>query len=193
MVVSSACINVATITQAVIAARLPPPGVSVEVMTGPLEERGQEVGEPARMLSVDGHLRAHAGTQRRHARIAGIDEYAYLHPLHDLDPVAARVLRRQKREFLRGRRTHALHGSVPADSGVSVDAYAGLLTGPHVGELSLLRRGVDPDVMSIHEVERGGRGRQKLARSNGRHVGHYAGKGRHHDGVKELALRFGNL
>jgi len=34
MVVSSACINVATITQAVIAARLPPPGVSVEVTTG---------------------------------------------------------------------------------------------------------------------------------------------------------------
>ena len=34
---------------------------------------------------------------------------------------------------------------------------------------------------------------KKLAPGNGRHVGHYAGKGRRHDGVEQLALRFGNL
>src|SRR5271156_6428401 len=103
MVVSSACISVARITQAVIARRLPPPVTVSKFTAPPLKKRGQEVGHPPRMSGIDIDLGAHSCTQRRHVPVAYVYTYAELDPLHDFDPVTAGVLCGQKRELLRGR------------------------------------------------------------------------------------------
>ena len=74
---------------------------------------GQEVRQTAGVTGIDADLDAHAGSQRRQAGFAGIDAHAQWNALHDFDPVAARVLRRQELKFLRRGRADALDGAVP--------------------------------------------------------------------------------
>src|SRR5204863_1646421 len=68
-------------------------------------------------------------------------------PLHDLDEVARRVLRRQKRERLTGAHREAGDASfVFAAAAVHIDLAAHALADPQVGELRLLEISVDPNL-----------------------------------------------
>ena len=64
------------------------------------EEVGDEVRQAARMAGVDVDHDAHAAAQRRLA-LGIVDRHAHRDALHDLDPVAGGVLRRQQREARR--------------------------------------------------------------------------------------------
>ena len=97
------------------------------------------------MAGVDLDRRAHADAQGRIALLAhhrGADRDA----LHDLDPIAGRVLRRQHGE-LRARRlgercdfAGALH------VGIGVDRDGDRLADAHARELGLLEVGLDPEI-----------------------------------------------
>jgi hypothetical protein len=63
------------------------------------------------MAGVDVDLDAHPGAQGRQILIARIDPYPHRNALDNLHPIAAGILSGQKRELLRSRRTHALHGA----------------------------------------------------------------------------------
>src|SRR5690348_4846928 len=99
MVVSSDCMRVASITQRVMPPRLGVLGLSSSAIAAPSSENGPAAG----MAGVNTDLHAHPGAQRGQIAVAGIDGHAQRDALHDLHPVAARVLRRQQRELLRRR------------------------------------------------------------------------------------------
>ena len=113
--------------------------------------------------------------------------------LDDLDPVAAGVLRRQQRKFLRRGRAHAFDDAVPFQVRISIDGDGGRLAGPNVGQLGLLRRRIDPHMIGVDQEE-GRRGcGQIFAGRDRRHTGDGAGERRLYDGMIELPLRFVDL
>jgi hypothetical protein len=73
--------------------------------------------EAARVAGIDVDLDAHPGAQRRQILVAGIEAHAHRHALHDLDPIAAGVLRRQQRELLRRGRADAFDTPCHSRSG----------------------------------------------------------------------------
>src|SRR5258705_4156105 len=103
---SSACINVASITVAVIIGRLNTPLLgSALAMSGP-EDRGDvtpQFRQRALVAGIDRDPDTHAGAQRDTVR--GLAEgKANRYPLHHLDPVAGGILRRQQGEYRTARR-----------------------------------------------------------------------------------------
>src|SRR5471030_418091 len=103
MVVSSACMITARITQAVMAPRLATLGgragatglaMRLPVAAEPLVD---EIRETASMTGVDIDGDAHADAQRRFA-VHVLDAHAHRDALNDLHPIAGGVLRRQQRE-----------------------------------------------------------------------------------------------
>ena len=50
-------------------------------------------------------------------------------------------------------RAHAFDAAVPLQVRIGVDCHRGRLPGTHIGELGLLRRGIDPDVIDVHQIE----------------------------------------
>src|SRR5882724_4485588 len=103
IVVSSACMTVARITHTVIAAGFVP--------------------------GIDIDLDAHPRAQRWPVLVAGVEANAHRDTLHDFHPVAARVLRRQEREFLRRGRADALNGPVPFRIRIRVHRHRDRLSG----------------------------------------------------------------
>ena len=134
---------VASITQTVIAARLRHRCCAHRShhASSPdaAEQRSQEVRQASRMTGVDIHFNAHPGPQRRQIRIACVDAHAHGDALHDLDPVAAGILCRQKRELLRRRGADALNDAVPLQARIGVDRHRGRLPRPHICQLRLFR------------------------------------------------------
>src|ERR1700733_2956906 len=110
------------------------------------------------MTSIDIDLDTHAGAQRRQFLVAGIDAHAHRHALHDLHPIAAGILRRQQREFLRRRGTDALHGAVPDGVRISINRHRDRLPGLHISQLRFFRIGADPEMIGVDEIERSRRG-----------------------------------
>src|SRR5487761_353160 len=98
IVVSSDCMRVASITQRVMPPRWGVLGLSSSAIPVPSSENGPA----ARVAGMDADLDTHPGAQRRQITVAGVDGHPQRDPLHDLHPVAARVLRGQQRELLRG-------------------------------------------------------------------------------------------
>src|SRR5947207_1819072 len=101
MVLSSTCISVAIIAQTVMMPRCETSDAAADgAGGGPVAALmgSEEVGERAPMLGVDVDDDAHAGAQRRIVGLA-VDPHLHGNALHDLHPVAARILRRQQREF----------------------------------------------------------------------------------------------
>src|SRR5580704_7045528 len=78
---------------------------------------GQEMRQSSRMAGVDVDFDPHPGAQGRQILIGRVDSHPHRNALDDLHPIAAGILSGQKREFLRSRRTHALHGAGPCVSG----------------------------------------------------------------------------
>src|SRR5512143_1838549 len=94
IVVSSACMMVASITDTVMKPRLTASGVVAalaELTPSRCSER--EAQQPPAMAGVDFDQRAQAGTQFRHAR-RRVEPDAHRYPLCDLHPVAGGILRR---------------------------------------------------------------------------------------------------
>ena len=120
------------------------------------EERFQKVRKAALMTGIDAQLDAHADTQLRFSRRIG-DADPHRDPLHDLDPVAAGILRRQQGEFLRRRRAHALDDTVPFEIRIGVDFDRRLLSRTDIGQLGFFRAGLNPDVLGRYDVEGSGR------------------------------------
>src|SRR6266702_5038939 len=110
------------------------------------EQLGQRA--PVRGIDVDGD--AHAGAQDRIVRLA-VDADAHRDALDYLDPIAARVLRRQDRELGAARRADALDGAGPYPARVGIDEDPDRIAGFHMSEVGFLDVGVDPHVVGRDE------------------------------------------
>src|SRR6267154_1800605 len=142
---SSACIRVASITVAVIIARLMTPLLAgVPAISGP-EDRGHvapQLAERALMTGIDRDLDAHAGAQREAVRDLA-EGKANRYALHDLDPVAGSILRRQQGEDRSARRGQCRYLAGDGRFAIGVDGEARRITFPHIGEISLPDVGLD--------------------------------------------------
>src|ERR1700730_3314561 len=164
MVVSSACMTTARMTQAVIAGRLIGKlAAAPSAMAGlrGAEPSGQEGRQTPFMAGIDVDLDAHSNPQRRLAGLV-VDADAHRNALHHLDPVAAGILGRQQREARRRSRADAVDGAGPSLARISVDLDRHLLAGPDIGQFGFLWTGLDPDVIGRDDVEAGRRRREVL-------------------------------
>ena len=76
---------------------------------------------------------------------AAVDHDLDRHPLHHLDEVAGRILRRKGGEFGARAELDAVDMAAQIERRIGVDLDPDRLPGPHVGELALLEVGGDPD------------------------------------------------
>jgi len=111
--------------------------------------------QSSRMAGVDVDFDAHPGAQGRQILIARVDPYSHRNALDNLHPIAARILSGQKREFLRSRRTHALHGAAPLRVGIRIHGHQRGLAWADISQLSFLRVGDDPSVIRCDEIKSG--------------------------------------
>ena len=93
---------------------------------------------------VDRDVGAHAGAQAGHVLI-GVEAEAQRNALHDLDPIAAGVLRRQDRELRAGAGRDRTDGAMPFPAGERVDRHRRGQAGVNVGQVGFLRVAVDPE------------------------------------------------
>src|SRR3984893_5004060 len=123
MVLSSACISVAIIAHTLMMKRCEPSASrspDLGLGTAAALMASEYVGERAPVFGVDVDVHAHAGAQRRIVGLA-LDLPPHADALHDLHPIAARVLRRQQRELGAARGADALDRSRPGAVGIRVD------------------------------------------------------------------------
>src|SRR6202040_4262259 len=92
----------------------------------------EQLGQRAAMAGIDLNRDAHAGPQLKLFRLR-IDADPHRNALADLDPVAARVLRRQDREFRTGSWSDARHGAGPDMAGIAIDPDFRPVAGLHMG------------------------------------------------------------
>src|SRR5262245_22241356 len=136
MVVSSACMMVASITQTVM---MPRWGTALLILLSshasrcPMRllfrrdrRRAEERPQAAAMAGIDRDVDAHAGGQPGSACLV-LDGELHRHALHHLHPVAGGVLRRQDREFGTGRRAHARDLGLPGLVRIGINAHLGLI------------------------------------------------------------------
>ena len=76
------------------------------------------------------------------------------HPLHDLDVVAGRVLRRQQREGGAAAGLEALHLAAEDMAGICVDIDVDRIADPHLADLGFLVIGGDPDLIRHQRHQR---------------------------------------
>src|SRR6202040_388597 len=92
----------------------------------------EQLGQRAAMAGIDLNRDAHAGAQLKLFRLR-IDTNPHRNALADLDPVAARVLRRQDRKFRACGGSDALHLAGPDMAGIAVDPDFRPIAGLHMG------------------------------------------------------------
>src|SRR5260370_2116379 len=112
MVLSSACIRVATMAQTVTMPRWATADLCGCVAAKAIARRSEQLGQRAPVPGIDVDGDAHAGAQDRIVRLA-IDADAHRDALDDLDPITARVLRRQDRELRPAPRPDPLPAAPP--------------------------------------------------------------------------------
>ena len=84
--------------------------------------------------------------------LLGIERDAHRHALHDLDPVAGRILRRQEREGRTGTGAEAGDRAVEEQArAVQVGGESHRLANPHALELRLLEVRIDPHLIERHD------------------------------------------
>ena len=162
--------SVARITQAVIAARLPPPQLgagAAAAITTPVamaEQRRRKCGKPrAWPVSTSTSTLMPARSGGRFLSLVSTRTRIGTR-CTTLTQLPLVFCAGSKREFLRRRRADALDRAVPFDVGIGVDRDRDRLAGPHIGQLGLLRSGVDPDMIGVDEKECRRRGREIFAR-----------------------------
>src|SRR5947207_1910976 len=99
------------------------------------------------MAGVDTDFDAHPRSQWWPAHIAVIDPHAHGNALDDLDPIAAGVLGREQREFLRRCWADALDSAPPFEVRISVHRHRDRLPALHICELGLFWISIDPDMI----------------------------------------------
>src|SRR3546814_6952148 len=84
--------------------------------------------------------------------------YNKLHrqPLHHLDPVAGRILRREQRKAVPGARAETLHMSLEFKVGKSIDFELGMLAEAHIAQLLFLEVAFYPKALSDQSDHRHG-------------------------------------
>src|SRR5882757_2330895 len=110
----------ARMTQAVMAPRLWTRGVSATGVAGPVEQLADHGRQAAGMTGIDVDDDAHADPELRLPREIG-EVHDHRDALHDLDPVAGRVLRREHREAGARSRADAADHAFPLDTGIGID------------------------------------------------------------------------
>ena len=130
---------------------------------------------PRRPVSIS--TKALMPARRRRRSWPGRELDAHRHALHDLDPVAGRVLRRQDGELRAGAGADGADRADPLLVGKRVDRDGDGLAAAHVGEVGLLGVGVDPHVLAADDAEHGRAGRQEAPHLDARHLRRHAGDG----------------
>src|SRR6266481_813354 len=98
--------------------------------------------------SSDRHRR-HDRNPKGHWNVRGdaaVDNDFYRNALHDLDEISGRVFRWEGGEFRAGAALDAVDMAAHVERRISVDPYFDRLPRPHVGQLSFLEVGRDPDL-----------------------------------------------
>jgi hypothetical protein len=144
------------------------------------------VWKAPRMTGIDIDLDTHPGPQRRQIAVACVDAHPHRDTLHDLHPVTAGVLRRQKREFLGRGRADAFNGAPPLHIRIGIHRHRHRLPWADIRQFRFLGVRVDPDMIGRDEIEGGGRCREIFAKCNRRHICHNARERRPDDSVGKL-------
>ncbi|KAG1388314.1 hypothetical protein G6F59_016012 [Rhizopus arrhizus] len=119
---------------------------------------GRRARQHFALLVAQAHFGLHrqADAQRVLGQLLGIDGDAHRHALHDLDPVAAGVLRRQQRERRAGAQAQALDAALVLHvTGVQVGLQLHFLAQAHVAQLGFLEVGLDPHLLGRHHGHQG--------------------------------------
>src|SRR5579871_287828 len=181
---------VESIAYSIVASTVAPASRMRERGAAVIDARSAAAAEPAIEAGVRARVdldrRAHAVAQRR---VAGVPLQLDAHrdALHDLDPVAGGILRRQQRELRAGRLRDALDAATPAVLAVGVDVDVDRLAGAHPLEVGLLEVRLDPDRAVGDDRERGAADLDAAA--DLRQVARDAGLRRADLGVCEVELR----
>src|ERR1700761_2234643 len=93
---------------------------------------------------VDARLDRQADAQRMRLELLGVERDAHRHALHDLDPVARRVLRRQQSKRAAAARAKAHDPAMIGDAAIDVGGDRDRLADAHVLELAFLEVRIDP-------------------------------------------------
>src|ERR1700730_2463313 len=153
MVVSSACIKVASITVAVIIPRLMTALPAAVLAMSGSDDRGDvapQFAQRASMAVIDRDFDAHAGAQREAFRDF-FEGKPHWDALHHLDPVAGRVLRRQQREYRTARRRQRRDPCGDVSVRIGVDGDLRRIALPDIGELGLLDVGLDIEIVRRYQ------------------------------------------
>src|SRR3569832_1562036 len=173
MVVSSTCMNIASDSEIVTITSAVPVSGGCAISAPRVPPRRSPSGDwrarsrrRAARVRVDRYAHGEAEAQLMIAEFAAVEREAYRHALHDLDPIASRVLRRQQREARARARADAAHPAV-IDDVVAVqigDRCHGVIQAQHA-ELIFLEVRVDPQLCERNYRRRrgaGGRARTEL-------------------------------
>src|SRR5262249_6025608 len=135
MVVSSACMSVARTVQIVTIRRWLP--LDSFMLAGMVTlPRLEQVGKTTPVPGIDFDGGAHASPERRRFWIH-IDPNSHRDPLHDLDPVTARVLCRKDRKFGACCWRYRLHRAGPNVVGIGINVNFGAIAGFDMGQVGL--------------------------------------------------------
>src|SRR6476660_8766698 len=140
------------------------------------------------MMRVDGDADAHAGAQSRGVLVL-VEGDAYGHALHDLDPVPARVLRRQDRELRAGARADGQHATGEGVVRERVDVERRRLADAQVGKVGLLRIGIDPRLLVIDDAQHRRARADKTTELDVVHLRRSAGDRRTDNRIRQVTLR----
>src|SRR5271166_5996609 len=151
-------------------------------------EVGEQALHGANAAGVDREIGAHAGAQVARV-LVGAEAEAQGHPLDDLDPVAARVLRRQDRELRARARSDRTDRPVPDPAGERIDRHGCGLAGADIGHVRLFRVGVDPEAIVGDDSEYWLPGGGDPAEFDLRHLRRHAVDRGEDFGVAQVALR----
>ena len=131
-----------------------------------LRELRQAIAGALVGVHVDLHRKPYL--QRMRGELLRIERNAHRHPLHDLDPVAGRVLSGKQGESRSGSGAKADHLAVVLHaSTIDIGFERDRLATAHVGELRLLEIGIDPHLVERHDGHQRGSGAHSLPKLDG--------------------------
>src|SRR5258706_11644630 len=159
-------------------------------MSGPEDRRDvtPQLAERALMAGIDRDLDAHPGTQRDAVREPA-EGKANRYPLHDLDPVAGGILRRQQGEYRTARRGERRDLGGDGRVRIGVDGDARRITFLHIGEVGLPDVGLDVEIVGRHQWKGGLAGIEKGSNRNALDTIGNAVKRREDGGEPQIARR----
>ena len=148
---------------------------------------GQHAFQRAHAAGVDRYIGAHAGAQFANVLI-GFELNAQRHALHDLDPIAAGVLRRQDRKLRARARRNRADFAAPASIRERIDRDRRGQAGMDVRQIGFFRIGVDPKAAIGDDGEDRRPHHRDASELDLRHLRRDAGDRRDNAGVAQISL-----